>query len=397
MNPESLKSTGSMIFQQRKRLDEAFEQLSVSKKGLLVRQADILKRCDGSLAALVGEIPVMPQVANEEGVMIGKGDWQHWADNLVRDYPPSEIDQIIAALGIEPVGHVDGVRHVDSARPNWEHEESELVQCFDAFDSNHDGVLEAKEVVLLRDRDTQKFLTQNKIVTLDHAAGKNGKSKPFTRREFLGSLAVMGPEYDEDIETLISDLKAHIDFVRGEMSNEEMLSIGTSFKNLCVGTPHTHTILMSHFEPRPNQVPMMGAPVVCKTKAPHSKRVGDRYIEVSGVFKAVKDDGCYAILLPDYSELACPRNDVVVYISWEELMILAKKTKTADPVEFQRRLERLSRRSANSNDDECDGSTLPDVNELPPGGAVLNRADAVGQKGRGANPCRAQCTGCSVM
>ena len=40
MNPESIKSAGSMTFQQRKRLDEAFDKLSVDRKGVQCKKVD---------------------------------------------------------------------------------------------------------------------------------------------------------------------------------------------------------------------------------------------------------------------------------------------------------------------------------------------------------------------
>jgi len=419
MNPESIKSAGSMTFQQRKRLDEAFDKLSVDRKGVQCKKADIVDRCeDGPLLGLAERIPVMMAMQDGEP-MVGKADWQFWADTLVKEYEPAMVDQVIAAFDVEPVGHVDGVRLVRSSRPNWDEEEMELIRCFDAFDLNHDGVLDGKEVVMMRDRDAQKFLTKHGLITQETAdlvKTKKKTEKPFTRKRFLSFMAELGPEHDEEIQELIRDLKEQINFARGEMSPEELLQIGSSFGRLCLkeDDQRSSKILLSLWDP--NEQAPIGAPVIAKTPSGEAKRRSkgkskpEQFAQAHGICTFVYDDDSYQIQTPDGKFLEhdglqrIPAADVTVYIQWEELMILAKQAKQADPEGFQRRLERMSRRSQGSHCDGDSNSSNPDAMHSMSARNLALDDSALGGAVVSSNPppnrgtCRANCTaGCHVM
>jgi len=407
-----------MTFQQRKRLDEAFDKLSVGRRGVQCKKADILDRCDGPLLRLADQIQVMLTTQEDGEPMVGKADWQHWADALVKQYEPSMVDQVIAAFDIEPVGHVDGVRLVHSDRPDWDEEEMQLVQCFDAFDANHDGILEGKEVVAMRDRDSQKFLTKHGLITQETAELVKTKKKtgqPFTRKQFLTFVAQLGPEYDDEVGLLISDLQGQITFVRGELSAEELLNIGSSFGRLCPKDYHRssklcQSILLSLWDQN-EQTEIVGLTVVAKYRAENlpSKSGGDgnQIYQAEGLALTDGSDGNYKVLSqgPPHNGVVLEKlnpRDLTIYISWEDLMILARKAKTHDPEEFQRRLERMSRRSQGSvaGDEESNASNpdamvsvrAPNSTRDMPAGTVLN--SDLPQRGT----CRANCSpGCVVM
>eukprot|EP00658_Telonema_sp_P-2_P056813 TRINITY_DN45266_c0_g1_i2.p1 TRINITY_DN45266_c0_g1~~TRINITY_DN45266_c0_g1_i2.p1 ORF type:complete len:407 (+),score=81.26 TRINITY_DN45266_c0_g1_i2:263-1483(+) len=406
MNPHPLQSTADMTLAQRKKLDLAFEKLSVRRNGVQVRQADILSKCTGPLAPIVGNLELM--ITEQDGdPMVGKRDWEQWADDLVRDYAPSDVDTVIGALGVPPVGWVPGVSYAPSVRKHWQQEEKDLVECFLAYDSDFDGVLSGREVVSMRDRDTQKFLTRaidgQQLLRLEHTHLTEGKSHvPLTRADFLGFFANLGAEYDEDVSGVITDLQGQIEFMRGDLSAGERHTIESSFRRLCcdqerAASPsfdhRAHTIPIREFDPEV-EAPR-GSPVILRTSQPSRKKGQKRVREIPGLFnRLVDEDRCEIVV--DGKVMTVGLEEVTIYISWEELMILAKQAKQTDLEQFQRSLERMARRSQGSKDDQGSSTNMSEI--TAPGTTLGMRELGAAPENSKLRTCRTNCVaGCQIM